>query len=136
MECTKCKSQYVGKAETELYLRINNYRKCNSSKSTFRTKRSQFQNWRKFSIIEQLQNAKLSKDNMIKMKKKRQWEPLDEKTRNSSSKRIYWLFNFTMTYHEHDLTMNIINWIEITYGFFPFNMILLPNAYRYQKSAK
>ena len=27
MECTKCKFQYVGKAETELNLRINNHRK-------------------------------------------------------------------------------------------------------------
>ena len=25
MECTKCKLQYVGKAETELNLRINNH---------------------------------------------------------------------------------------------------------------
>ena len=27
MECTKCKSQYVGKAETELKLRKTNHRK-------------------------------------------------------------------------------------------------------------
>ena len=27
MECTKCKLQYVGKAETELNRRINNHRK-------------------------------------------------------------------------------------------------------------
>ena len=27
MECTKCKLQYVGKAEMELNLRINNHRK-------------------------------------------------------------------------------------------------------------
>ena len=27
MECTKCKLQYVGKAETELNLRMNNHRK-------------------------------------------------------------------------------------------------------------
>ena len=44
MECTKCKLQYVDKAEVELNLRINNNPevKCSSSKLTFGTKRSRF----------------------------------------------------------------------------------------------
>ena len=70
MECTKCnkcKLQYVGKAKLELNVRIHNHRKdvlkLNSIPSDrhFAQRNHDFNSDTKFTIIEQLQNTKLSK---------------------------------------------------------------------------
>ena len=78
MECTKCKLQYVGKAETELNLRINNHRKdvrklnAIPAGQHFAQKDHDFNTDAKFSIIEKLQNAKLSKESIKELLKKRE----------------------------------------------------------------
>ena len=67
MECTKCKIQYVGKAKTQLNLRISNHRKDDLKLNIvpadrhFAQRDHDFKSDAKFTIIEQLQNTKLSK---------------------------------------------------------------------------
>ena len=78
MECTKCKSQYVGKAETELNLRIYNYRKnvlkLNAVPADQHSAQRDhdFNNDAKFTTIERLQNTKLSKESITELPKKRE----------------------------------------------------------------
>ena len=67
MECTKCKLQYVGKAETELNLKINNHRKdvlklnAIPADQPFAQRDHDFNTDAKFVIIEQLQKKKQRK---------------------------------------------------------------------------
>ena len=62
MECTLCKVQYVGKAETGFNIRLNNHRKdVNNSKPIptdlhFRKPGHSFNLHAKFTLIEQLSN--------------------------------------------------------------------------------
>ena len=76
MECTKCKLQYVGKAETELNLRINNHREDVLKLNEIPTDRHvaqrdhDFNTDTKFSSIEKLLNTKLSKESITKLLKK------------------------------------------------------------------
>ena len=63
-ECTKCKLQYVGKAETELNLRINNHRKdflklnAIPADQDFAQRDHNFNTDAKFAITEKLQKHK------------------------------------------------------------------------------
>ena len=88
MEYTKCKLQYVGKAETELNLRINNHHKdvlklsAIPAEQYFAQRDHDFNRDAKFIIIEQLQNTKLSEESITELLKKR-----DRKTRNSPYER-------------------------------------------------
>ena len=76
MECTKCKLQYAGKAETELNLRIKNHRKNVLKLNTIPAERHfaqrdhNFNTDAKFTIIEKLQNTKLSKESIMELLKK------------------------------------------------------------------
>ena len=78
MECTKCKWQYVGKAKVELNLRINNHRKDFLKLNTIRVDRHflqsdhDFNTDSKFTVIQQLQNTKLSKESVTELLKKRE----------------------------------------------------------------
>ena len=78
MECTKYKLQYVGKAKTELNLRINNQRKdvlelnAIPADQYFAQRDHHFNTEAKFIIIEQLQNTKLSKEIITELHKKRE----------------------------------------------------------------
>ena len=78
MECAKCKLQYVGKAETELNLRISNHRKdvlmlnAIPADRHFGQRDHNFNTDAKFTIIEKLQNTKLSKENIAELLKKRE----------------------------------------------------------------
>ena len=64
IECTKCKLQYVAKAETELSLKINNHREDVLKLSAipadqhFAQRYNDFNTDAKFIIIEQRQNTK------------------------------------------------------------------------------
>ena len=73
MECTKCKLQCVGKTEMEFKLNKQpSQRCCNSSRSTFRRKRyHDFHTDAKFTIIDHLQNIRLSKEIITELLKKR-----------------------------------------------------------------
>ena len=90
MECTKCKLQYVGKAETDLNLRINNHCKDVLKLKAILANRHltqrdhDFNIDAKLSIIAQLQNTKLSKERITKILKKHEnfWI---KKTRNFPS---------------------------------------------------
>ena len=63
MACTKCKLKYVGKAETELNLRINSHRKdflklnAIPADRNFAQRDYDFNTDSKFIIIEKLQNT-------------------------------------------------------------------------------
>ena len=76
MECTKCKLQYVSKAETELNLRINNHRKdvlkliAIPTDRHFAQRDHDFNTDAKFTVIEKLQNTKLSKESIMELIKK------------------------------------------------------------------
>ena len=78
MKCTKCKLQYVGKGKTELNLRINNdckyILKLNEIPADryFARRNHGFNTDIKFTIIEQLQNTKLSKESITELLKKRE----------------------------------------------------------------
>ena len=78
MECTKCKLQYVDKTETELNLRMNNDRKdvlklnAIPADQDFAQRDHDFNTEAKFTIIEQPQNTKLSKESITEILKK--WE--------------------------------------------------------------
>ena len=78
MECTKCKLQYVGKAETELNLRINNHHKdvlklnAIPADRHFAQRDHNFNTDLKFTIIEKLQITKLSKESITELLKKRE----------------------------------------------------------------
>ena len=73
MECTKCKLQDVGKTGTELNLRINNHRKDVLKLNVIPTDQHfpqgdhDFNNVAKFTIIENLQNTKLSKEGITEL---------------------------------------------------------------------
>ena len=73
MECTKCKLQYVGKAETELNLGINKHRKdvlklnAIPADRHFAQRDHDFNTDTKFTIIEKLQNTKLSKESITEL---------------------------------------------------------------------
>ena len=75
---TKCKLQYSGKVETELILRINNHRKdvlklnAIPADGRFAQRDHGFNTDAKFTIIEQLQNTKLSKGSITELLKKRE----------------------------------------------------------------
>ena len=90
MECTEFKLQYVGKAETELNLRINNHRKdvlklnAIPADRHFEQRHHDFNNDAKFNITEKLQNTKLSKESITELLKKREKFCI-KKTRNSPS---------------------------------------------------
>ena len=77
MECTKCKLQHVGKAETELNLRINNHRKDVLKLNAipvnrhFAQRDHDFNTDARFTIIEKLQNTKLSEESITELLKKR-----------------------------------------------------------------
>ena len=68
MECTKCKLQSLGKAKTELNLRINNRRKDVLKLNAipvdrhFGQRDNDFNTDAKFTIIQKLQNTRLSKE--------------------------------------------------------------------------
>ena len=64
MEYTKCKLQYVFKAETELNLRINNHRKyvLKLTDWHFAQRNQNFYTDAEVTITEKVQNAKLSKE--------------------------------------------------------------------------
>ena len=70
MECTKRKLQYFGEAETELNLRINNHPKNVLKLNAIPADRYFVQRDHnvnidaKFIILEQIQNAKLSKESI------------------------------------------------------------------------
>ena len=91
MECTKYKLKYVGKAETELNLRINSHRKdvlklnAVPADRHFPQRDHEFNNDARFTIIEKLQNTKLSKESITGLLKKRENFWL-KKNRNSPSK--------------------------------------------------
>ena len=76
MECTKCKLQYVGEAETELNLRTNNHRKdvlklnAIPADQYFTQRDPEFNTDTKFTIVEKLQNTKLSKETITELLKK------------------------------------------------------------------
>ena len=76
MECTKCKLQHVGKAETELNLRINNHGKDVLKLNAIPTYRHSaqrdhdFNTDAKFTITEKLQNTKLIKESITELLKK------------------------------------------------------------------
>ena len=78
MECTKCKLQYVSKAETELNLRTSNSRKdvlklnVIPADRHFAQRDHDFNTDAKFTIIENLQNTKLSKESITELLKKRE----------------------------------------------------------------
>ena len=78
MECKKCKLKYVGTAETDLNLRINNHRnnvlKLNavSADRHFAQRNLDSNTDTKFTIIEKFQNTKLSKENDTELLKKRE----------------------------------------------------------------
>ena len=78
MECTKCKLQYAGKAETELNLRINKHRKdflklnAVPAGRHFAQRDHNFNTDAKFTIIEKLQNTKLSKESITELLKTRE----------------------------------------------------------------
>ena len=73
MECTKCKLQYVGKAETELNLGINKLRKdvlklnAIPADRHFAQRDHDFNTDTKFTIIEKFQNTKLSKESITEL---------------------------------------------------------------------
>ena len=71
MECTKCKLQYVVKVETELNLRINNHRQ-DVLKFQFQRRDHDFNTDAQFTIIEKLQNTKLSEESITELLKKRE----------------------------------------------------------------
>ena len=91
-ECTKWKLQYVGKAETELNIRISKHRKdvlklnAIPAGPHFAQRDHDFNTDAKFNIVEQLQNTKLSIESITELLKKREnfWI---QKTRNSPSER-------------------------------------------------
>ena len=70
LECIKCKIQYVGKAETQFSLRLNNHRKDATSKSNivipaskhFHNANHNFMRDAKFTIIETLEKQQKSKE--------------------------------------------------------------------------
>ena len=74
IECTKCKLQYVGKAETELNLRINNPRKdvlklnAIPANRHFAKRYHDFNTDSKFTIIEKLKK-KLRKESITEIRK-------------------------------------------------------------------
>ena len=76
MECTKYKLQYLGKAETELNLRINNHRKnvlklnAITADRHFTQRDHDFNTEAKFTIIEQFQNTKLCTESITELLKK------------------------------------------------------------------
>ena len=76
MECTKCKLQSLGKAKTELNLRINNRRKDVLKLNAipvdrhFGQRDNDFNTDAKFTIIQKLQNTRLSKESITKLLKK------------------------------------------------------------------
>ena len=115
MECTKCKLQYVGKAQTKLNLRIINHRKdvmkLNAiPRSTF-TKRTRFQHWLKVHNHWKTpkHEAKQRKHHRITQKA---WKRLDKKTRNSPSERL-----------NHEL-----NWQISSNAFFSVHLDFIPKC--------
>ena len=78
MECTKCKIQYVGKAETELNLGINNHHKnvlnlnAIPADQHFAQRDHDFNTDAKFTIIEKLQNTRLNKESITELLKNRE----------------------------------------------------------------
>ena len=109
-------------AETELKLRIKDHRidvlKLNTIPA-FRhvaQRDHDFDTDAKFTTIEQLQNAKLSKESITEIHKKRE--------------------NFRIKILETLRPKRLLNRQTLSYLFFPFNLLSLVNAYRYQKSGK
>ena len=77
MEFSTCKLKYVGKAEAELILRINNQRKdvltlnAIPAVRSFARRDHDFNTDAKFTIVEQLQNTKLSKESITGLLRRR-----------------------------------------------------------------
>ena len=109
-------------AETELKLRIKDHRKDVLKLNTIPAFRHvaqrdhDFDTHAKFTTIEQLQNAKLSKESITEIHKKRE--------------------NFWIKILETLRPKGLLNRQTLSYLFFPFNLLSRVNAYRYQKSGK
>jgi len=80
MECTLCKLQYVGKAETPFNIRLNNHRKDatgNNQKAIpasmhFKQTGHNFNKHAKFTLIEQIKNTTTDKDTIRATLKRRE----------------------------------------------------------------
>ena len=68
LECTKCKIQYVGKAETEVNIRLDNHQKdlwrpdAISASRHFADKIHNFNTHAKFILIEQIRHIDIDKE--------------------------------------------------------------------------
>ena len=68
MECTKCKIQYVGKAESEFNIRLSNHRKdvwkpdAIPASRHFSGKNHNFNTHAKFILIEQIRHIDIDKE--------------------------------------------------------------------------
>ena len=78
LECQKCKIQYVGKAETEFHLRLNNHRKDVHKADSIPASRHfakadhNFNKDAKFTIIEEIRSKTLSKEAKKELLKQRE----------------------------------------------------------------
>ena len=94
MECTKCKLQYVGKAETKLNPRINSHcknvlkLKAIPADQHFTQTDHNFNSDAKFTIIEKLQNTKLSKESITDLLQKRENFSIKKKLKLSVRKDL------------------------------------------------
>ena len=72
LECTKCEIQYVGKAETEVNIRLNNHRKDAQKPDVipasrhFSVKDHNFDTYAKFILIEQIRHINIDKEKIRK----------------------------------------------------------------------
>ena len=78
LECTKCKIEYVGKAETELNIRLNNHRKdvwkldAIPASRHFSGKKHNFNTHAKFILIEQTRHVDIDTENIKERLKQRE----------------------------------------------------------------
>ena len=72
MECTLCKTQYIGKTETSFNIRLNNHRSDVSDPNAipacrcFTQNNHQFKSYAKFTVIEQKTNERQTETNKQK----------------------------------------------------------------------